>query len=61
MRPENSQVDCILSNIPEVCRDTYFHPFKHKCVYDFKIKNIRSNYQVILKITHKYMKFRAEN
>ena len=60
IQPEIDEVDYILDDVFKCCSKKFFHSFEYSCVYDSKYRNLTNIDEVILKITHGYMKFKCE-
>ena len=57
---ESFEVDYILDDVFEVCRNKTFHTFENRCINDNKYTNITSIEHVISTITQGYLKFKSE-
>ena len=59
-KPEIDEVDYLLVKVKKVCRKKFFHPFKHRCVYDNKFANITNDEKVNLSKINDCLKFKSK-
>ena len=60
IEPENDEVDYLLDQFIEDCRNNTFQTFEYRCVYDIKLRNLKNIEEVILTINHECMKLKSE-
>ena len=53
--PLITEIDSIIDKCFKDCHNNYYHNFKYKCIYDFKLKNITNNEIINLTISDKSM------
>ena len=53
--PLFTEIDSIIDKCFRDCHNSFFHNFKHECIYDIKLTNITNNETINLTISDKSM------
>ena len=59
IKPDIHEIDYLFDDIPKYCRNTYFHTFKYRLVYDIIITIISYNEEINFTIVHRSMEFKT--
>ena len=51
-KPENHEVDYILDDVNNDCKNKFGHTFEYRCVYEIKLTSTTNNGQGSLTISH---------
>ena len=60
IEPDFHEIDYLLDDIIEDCRNKYFQTFECRLVYDNKFTNNSSKNEVNFPITHRSMEFKSK-
>ena len=60
LKPDIHDIDYLLDDVIEDCRNKYFHTFEYRLVYDVKFPNISNNEEVNFTITHESTEIKTE-
>ena len=59
-KPDNHEIDYLLDDFINGCRNKYFLTFEYRLVYDINFTNISKNKGINFTITHRSMEFETE-